>query len=182
MHRAGTPDMHSGVIAQRLPVRSSRPVLATGAWFRNTLCATAQGEAWLTSCVGDLRDVAACTAHEALAQALLAALPEAPCAIAHDLHPDFHSTRCAQKLASQLGVPLFAVQHHHAHIAAVCAEHDYAGPVLGLALDGVGLGTDGTAWGGELLRVDGGRWQRLGHLRCLALPGGDKAAQEPWRM
>ena len=182
MRLARSAGMNSRLVAQRLLVRSSTPVLATGAWFRNTLCATARGEAWLTPCVGDLRDVAACTAHEELAQALLAALPEAPRAVAHDLHPDFHSTRCAQKLAAQLGVPLFAVQHHHAHIAAVCAEQAYAGPVLALALDGVGLGVDGTAWGGELLQVDGARWQRLGHLRCLALPGGDKAAQEPWRM
>lgn len=153
-----------------------------GAWFRNTLCATPQGEAWVTPSVGDLRDVDACSAHESLAHRLLAALPVRPQAIAHDLHPDFHSTRFGLELAATLGIPAFGVQHHHAHIAAVCAEHGHAGPVIGLALDGVGLGTDGTAWGGELLRVEGAHWQRLGHLRPLALPGGDRAAMEPWRM
>lgn len=165
----------------RLP-RASRPVLAMGAWFKNTLCATSGRQAFVSHNAGDLDTPEACRAHEAMAYALLGVLGENPHAIAHDLHPDFYSSRCAAMLASELGVPLVAVQHHHAHIAAVAAEHGFEEPLLGLALDGVGLGSDGSAWGGELLRVDGAGFERLGYLRQLPLPGGDRAAREPWRM
>lgn len=162
--------------------RTLPSVLAMGAWFKNTLCVTSGQQAFISRSVGDLDTPDACVAHEETARTLLDWLGGKPAAIAHDLHPDFHSSRHAARLAAELGVPLVAVQHHHAHIAAVCAEHGVMGPVLGLALDGVGLGTDGSAWGGELLRVDGGQFERIGNLRPLPLPGGDKAAQEPWRM
>ena len=165
----------------RLP-HPVKPILAMGAWFKNTLCITSGEHAYISKTVGDLDTPDACRAHEQTARALLAMLGEKPHAIAHDLHPDFHSSRFAAQLAAELEVPLIAVQHHHAHIAALCAEHRVDEPVLGLALDGVGLGSDGSAWGGELLRVDGAQFQRLGHLRPLPLPGGDRAAREPWRM
>ncbi len=162
--------------------RAGRRVLATGAWLKNTACVTRGAEAFLTPHVGDLDNAATCEALEGAVAHLLAILEVEPEACAHDLHPDFHSSALAARLAAERGIPAVAVQHHHAHVAAVCAEHGHAGPVLGLALDGVGLGTDGAAWGGELLRVDGARFSRLGHFSPLALPGGDRAAREPWRM
>jgi hydrogenase maturation protein HypF len=161
---------------------ATKPVLAMGAWFKNTLCITSGKQANVSYSVGDLDLPEACLAHEKMAYALLDSLDESPCAITHDLHPDFHSSRFAVVLAAELQVPMVAVQHHHAHIAAICAEYGVTEPVLGLALDGVGLGTDGTAWGGELLLVVGADFHRLGHLRLLPLPGGDRAAREPWRM
>ena len=164
-------------------------VLACGAWLKNAACLLVDGTPVWSVVHGDLSDPSACAALEASVEALLAEHGAPIAAVAHDLHPDFFSTQLAVQLARSLGVPAIGVQHHHAHIAAVVAEHRIEGPVIGLALDGVGLGitSDGpangfTAWGGELLRLDGTQWQRLGHLTPLALPGGDRAAREPWRM
>lgn len=160
-------------------------ILACGAYLKNTACLldTELPHAPRWSRVhGDLSDPAACAALNQSARALLAQAGGPVEAIAHDLHPDFYSTRLAQQLAQELGVRVIAVQHHHAHMAAVMAEHGLSRPVIGLALDGLGLGPDGTAWGGEVLRVQGEHFERVGHLLPLALPGGDVAAREPWRM
>lgn len=162
---------------------SSLPtVLAFGAWLKNTACLLNNGEVIWSKLHGDLSDPLACAALEASVLQLLAAHGDPIAAVAHDLHPDFFSTQLATDIAARLNVPAIGVQHHHAHIAAVVAEHALDGPVIGLALDGVGLGTDGTAWGGELLWLEGAQWVRLGHLQQLPLPGGDRAAREPWRM
>jgi len=158
------------------------PVVAVGGWFKNTVCVTRGDEAFVSQHVGDLDNAPTCTALADAIAHLVSILEVQPAAVAHDLHPDFFSTRHAAELAARYDVPLCGVQHHHAHVAAVLAEHRVAEPALGLALDGVGLGTDGGAWGGELLRVDGARFERLGRLRPLRLPGGDRAAREPWRM
>lgn len=160
-------------------------VLACGAFLKNAACLfdTQAPEAVLWSEQhGDLSDPAACEALELSALALLEKAGGPIDAIAHDLHPDFFSTQLAMRLAHEQGVSAIAVQHHHAHIAAVMSEHGVQRPVIGIALDGVGFGADGLAWGGEVLRVDGARCVRVGHLTPLALPGGDVAAREPWRM
>ncbi len=157
-------------------------VVALGAWYKNTVCVTRGDEAFVSQHIGDLDNAPTCAALDDTVAHLVSILNVEPRIVAHDLHPDFYSTRLAARLAAQWGVPLRPVQHHHAHIAAIAAEHRLDGAVLGLALDGVGLGADGGAWGGELLLVDGARCERLGRLRPLQLPGGDRAAREPWRM
>jgi hydrogenase maturation protein HypF len=164
-------------------------ILACGAFLKNAAClldtAAPLKPLWSAQ-HGDLSDPAACEALEQSVRTLLAQAGGPIDAVAHDLHPDFFSTHLALRLAHELGINAIAVQHHHAHIAAVLAEHGahqtMARPVIGIALDGVGLGTDGVAWGGEVLLVDGAHCARVGHLSPLALPGGDVAAREPWRM
>jgi hydrogenase maturation protein HypF len=159
------------------------PVLATGAFLKNTVCVTRGDEAFLSQHIGDLDNGATCHALEEAVAHLIDLLDVVPEAVAHDLHPDFHSTRFAAAFAAERRIPAVGVQHHHAHVAAVIAENGGAdGPVIGVALDGVGLGGDGAAWGGELLAVEGATMARVGRLRSLRLPGGDRAAREPWRM
>jgi hydrogenase maturation protein HypF len=158
--------------------RAAPSVLATGAYLKNAVCLTRGDRAYLSQHLGDMDDAETYRFFEESILHLRAILEVEPVAVAHDLHPDFLSTRYAEAL----GIPCVPVQHHHAHVAAVLAEHGRLGSTLGLALDGVGLGTDGAAWGGELLRVSGARFERVGHLAPLPLPGGDAAAREPWRM
>jgi hydrogenase maturation protein HypF len=172
-----------GYTPRRIVLSFAGPsILACGAWLKNTVCLTRGNEAFVSQHIGDLDHAGTRAMLEETVAHLSGILDVQPQAVAHDLHPDFYSTQFAQAYAAQRDLPIFAVQHHHAHIAAICAEHCVSEPVLGLALDGVGLGTDGGAWGGELLRVEGAGFERLGHLATLVMPGGDRAAREPWRM
>jgi hydrogenase maturation protein HypF len=165
-----------------LLARAGPAVLALGGHFKNAVCVTRGDQAFLSRAAGDLDDPASRRALDDTVERLLRALEVEPVLVAHDLHPDFYSSGFAASFARRRGLPMMAVQHHHAHIAAVAAEHRLRGPLLGLALDGVGLGSDGGIWGGELLHLEAGAAKRLAHLRELRLPGGDRAAREPWRM
>ena len=172
-----------GYVPVPIPLANGGPtVLALGGYLKNTVCVLKGREAFLSQHVGSLDNAAIIGFLEETVAHLLAIPDVRPDLIAHDLHPDFPSTRLALRLAGELGVPALAVGHHHAHIAAICAEHAVNEPVIGLAIDGVGLGPDGGLWGGELLRVAGAQCARLSHLQPLRLPGGERAAREPWRM
>ncbi|HZX31447.1 MAG TPA: carbamoyltransferase HypF [Rhodocyclaceae bacterium] len=172
-----------GYVPVPIPLAEDGPaVLAFGAYLKNTVGVFKGREAFLSQHIGGLDNAAAIGFLEETVAHLLDILEVEPALVAHDLHPDFASTRLAAVLAAERGIPAFAVGHHHAHIAAIAAEHGCDEPILGLALDGVGLGPDGGLWGGELLRMDGANCDRIGHLSPLLLPGGDRAAREPWRM
>lgn len=169
-----------------LPRAAPARVLACGAFLKNRACLIDGDQVHWSALHGDLGDAASRDALAQVIDTLLARATGPLHAVAHDLHPDFHSTHLAIALAQRLGVPAIGVQHHHAHIGVVLAEQGVDGPVIGLALDGMGFGSDGGAWGGEVLWVGGTaqaqRWRRLDHLAPLALPGGDAAAREPWRL
>lgn len=154
-------------------------ILGTGAELKNTICLTRGREAFLSQHIGDLENLETLQSFEHAVAHLQRILEIRPEAIVHDLHPDYLSTQWALR---REGLPRIAVQHHHAHIAAVAAERRLDGPVIGLALDGTGYGTDGTIWGGEVLLVDDTGFERLGHFRQVLLPGGARAIKEPWRM
>ncbi len=154
------------------------PTLAVGAYLKNTICITRGDEAFVSQHIGDMDNAATLRFFEESIEHLLSTLAVTPERVAHDLHPDFHSSRYAKSL----DIPSYAIQHHHAHLAAVAAEHHITEPAIGLALDGFGLGEENQAWGGELMLIEGPNYQRLGHLSTIKQAGGDVAAREPWRM
>ncbi len=168
-----------GFVPEPVDLGSDGPsVIALGADLKNTVCLTRGREAFVSQHVGGLDNAETLRFQRETVEHLCRILAIRPEYAACDLHPDFRSVR----LAEDIGLPLVRVQHHVAHVAAVAAEHRLEGALLGLALDGHGYGADGGIWGGELLTLDGCRWQRPGHLATLPLAGGDRAAREPWRM
>ncbi|WP_337310102.1 carbamoyltransferase HypF [Candidatus Aeolococcus gillhamiae] len=160
---------------------TSPPVLALGAHLKNTFCVVRDGRAFMGPHIGDL-DHPQSLAHQGEALTTYLRLFRAvPSAVAADLHPDYASTHLAEGWW-QDGARPERVQHHHAHIASVMAEHQLRGPVLGVAFDGTGFGEDGTIWGGEFLLCDETGYRRVGHLAPVVQPGGDRCAREGWRM
>jgi hydrogenase maturation protein HypF len=161
-----------------LPRAATAPVLAVGAELKSTVAVASGTSVVVSHHLGDLEHAATHTAFVQAVEHLLHLRDVTPAMVAHDLHPEYLSS----KFAAELDLPLVGVQHHHAHIASCLAEHGELGPVLGIAYDGLGWGTDGTAWGGELLVCDLDDAERVGHLAPVGLPGGAAAIREPWRM
>ncbi|BDG01379.1 carbamoyltransferase HypF [Anaeromyxobacter oryzae] len=168
-----------GFVPEPVPLLDAAPpLLAVGAELKATVCLARGGEAVLSPHLGDLSNVETHRFFAEVIERLPRLLGVRPEAVAHDLHPDYASTRWA--LAS--GLPRVPVQHHHAHVAACLAEHGRGGPVLGIAFDGTGCGPAGDLWGGEVLAVDLRGFRRLAWLRPIALAGGEAAIRAPWRL
>ncbi|HEY8505992.1 MAG TPA: carbamoyltransferase HypF, partial [Gemmataceae bacterium] len=165
-----------------MPLECPCPVLAVGGQLKATFALGRGRFAFLSHHLGDLDHYEAYRAFlkdVALYEELFAVNPAL---LAHDLHPDYCSTRYALERARREGIRAVAVQHHHAHVASCMAEHGLDEPVIGVAFDGTGYGPDGSVWGGEFLVGDYRRFRRAAHLRRVGMPGGEQAIREPWRM
>jgi hydrogenase maturation protein HypF len=156
-----------------------RPVLACGAELKSTFCLAKGSRAFLSHHIGDLENVETLLSFTSGIQHFRRLFDIDPQLVAHDLHPDYLSTKYAAELT---GVQLVGVQHHHAHIASCLADNDADGPVIGVAFDGTGYGSDGTIWGGEFLIADLTGFSRAGYLEPVPMPGGAAAIRQPWRM
>ncbi|MGA8089712.1 MAG: carbamoyltransferase HypF [Terracidiphilus sp.] len=168
-------------LAVSLPVEAP-PLLAVGGHLKNVF-ALARGKfAYQSQHIGDLENATSLEFFEESLRHLMHTFEIEPHTVVHDLHPGYLSTSWAKQWADDRGLRLIGVQHHHAHIAACMAEHSLAGPVIGLALDGTGYGTDGRIWGGEVLVCSLDKFERFAHLDYVPMPGGDAAVREPWRM
>ncbi|HEX8855877.1 MAG TPA: carbamoyltransferase HypF [Thermoleophilaceae bacterium] len=155
------------------------PLLACGAELKSTFCVAKGTRAWVGHHIGDLKNWETLRSFREGVEHFERLFAVAPERVVHDLHPDYLSTRYASE---REGVMLVGVQHHHAHLAACLAEHGETGRAVGAIFDGSGYGTDGTVWGGEILVGDLTGFERVGHLWPARLPGGDRAAEQPWRM
>ncbi|MEW5910088.1 MAG: carbamoyltransferase HypF, partial [Thermodesulfobacteriota bacterium] len=160
--------------------RTVPQILACGAELKNTLCLTKEEKAFLSQHIGDLENPASYDFLKMTAEHMKRILNIHPEIIACDLHPDYLSTRYAEE--ASIGMKRLGVQHHHAHIASCMAENRMDGPVIGLAFDGTGYGSDGAVWGGEVLLVENDNFSRIGHLDYVPMPGGEMSVKEPWRM
>ncbi|MBS0013254.1 MAG: carbamoyltransferase HypF, partial [Desulfobacterales bacterium] len=154
-------------------------ILACGAELKNTVCLTKDENAFLSQHIGDLENPEAFDFFQSTMDHLRHILDITPEVVAHDMHPDYMSTRYA---LAQPAVRHVAVQHHHAHVVSCMAENRISGTVIGLAFDGTGYGTDGRIWGGEVLAADQESFVRAAHLQYVPMPGGNAAVADPRRM
>ncbi len=157
--------------------RPAPPLLAVGAHLKNTVALTAGPNVFISQHIGDLETPQALAAFKHVIQSFCTLYRSNPVRVVADLHPDYLST----KHAKTLGLPLVAVQHHYAHVAACMADNDLDGRVLGVSWDGTGYGPDGSVWGGEFLLTDDKGFERVATLRPFRLPGGERAVREPRR-
>ncbi|XCN73691.1 MAG: carbamoyltransferase HypF [Candidatus Electrothrix aestuarii] len=159
------------------------PILAVGGQLKNTFCLAEGRQALLSQHIGDMDEVATCNTFEASVQQAGKLFRIQPKYIAHDLHPQYFTSRYAQRESQRNGLPCLAAQHHHAHIAACMADNGLEDrKLIGLVFDGTGYGPDGTIWGGEVLIASYGAFERFAHLQCFPLPGGEAAIRQPWRI
>jgi hydrogenase maturation protein HypF len=158
--------------------RFPRPVLACGAELKNTFCLASGDRAFVSHHIGDLENAATLRSFTEGIEHFGRLFGIEPEVVAYDLHPEYLST----KYALDLDLDTCGVQHHHAHIASCLADNGHEGPVIGVAFDGTGYGTDGTLWGGEFLVADLASFERAGHLEPVPMPGGAAAIRQPWRM
>jgi hydrogenase maturation protein HypF len=163
-----------------LPVKCMFPVLALGGQLKATFALGQDKNAVLSHHLGDLDNYSAFAEYERSITHYRELFDFTPQVLVCDLHPDYASTRYSQERAGDLR--RLAVQHHHAHMASCMAEHGLVEPVIGVTFDGTGYGLDGTVWGGEFLVGDYAGFTRAAHLRCVRMPGGERAIREPWRM
>jgi len=160
------------------------PVLALGGELKNTICLMKDGQAILSQHLGDLEDARTFAEYERTVGLYARLYDHRPMCLVIDRHPEYRTTRFGRAWAGSDGLPLEVMQHHHEHVAAVLADNGWpidGGPVLGIALDGLGYGEDGTLWGGEFLLADYAGFERLAHFAPAAMPGGTRAILEPWR-
>ena len=173
-----------GFVPQPVPLARSlsRPVLACGAELKNTFCLAKGKRAFVSHHIGDLENYETLRSFEEAISHFERLLDLRPEVVAHDLHPEYLSTKYAIGLAGEQPVELVGVQHHHAHVASCLADNGSTGPAIGVAFDGLGFGTDATMWGGEFLVADLASFERAGFFSPVAMPGGAAAVREPWRM
>jgi hydrogenase maturation protein HypF len=170
-----------GYVPEPVTVRGGfpRPLLACGAELKNTFCLAKGHRAFVSHHIGDLENAETLRSFTEGIEHFARLFDVVPQVVAHDLHPEYLSTKYALELD---GVDLVGVQHHHAHIASCLADNGMDGPVIGVAFDGTGYGTDGTIWGGEFLIADLAKFLRAGHFAPVPMPGGAAAIRQPWRM